>query len=1070
MSFFRGSLAVLALVLCCLTVAAQESDLSVSKTGPDSAAPGANVTFNINVTNGGPDDAGTATLTDVIPAGLTFSSLNKTSTAFTCSTPAVGFGGTITCTATPFPAGSSVDFTVVLTVPVETSPGTTFTNVATVSSTTFDPNDENNSSATSFTTSGGTSADLLATKSGPSNAVPNSDVQFNIVISNSGPDAAQSVSFTDPLPGNMTFVSMAQNSGPAFDCSSAPAPGSSGTVTCTLATMNAGASASFTLTTHIPSGPSGVEYPNLVTVTSTTPDPTPENNQGIATVTTSSADLSIKKVGPATATAGGTISWTLTAANGGPDTASDVSFVDQLPSGTTFVSLAQNNGPAPINCSTPTPGQNGQVNCGFTSLASGDSAQFTLTANVAASIPNGSMISNTATIALSGNADPNTANNSQTATTTINTSADVGVTKTDSSDPVTAGNNLTYTITVNNAGPSNAASVSLSDTLPAGTTFVSLSSPGGWSCTVPAVGAGGTVSCSNPSLGLVNAVFTLTVAVAPSVTGGTVLSNTATASSATTDPNSGNESGTATTTVVAVQPTISISDVSKAEGNSGTTSYTFNVTLSAATTATVKVDYATADGTATAPSDYIALPTTTLTFNPGDLTKPVTVLVNGDTSNEPDETFTVNLTNPQNGTIADNQGLGTILNDDTPVIQFSSATYTIGEGDVNTPEGYPSLTVQVNRTGDTSGAATVHYATSDLSGNNECDVANTGNASQRCDYLMLSGTLRFAAGDGSKTFQIPIVNDGYVEGAEQFTIDLTNVTGVATTLGPANLATVTITDNDTTATDSAHNPYLSNDFFVRMHYVDFLEREPDTTGFGDWVSVLNGCGSQHGFLGAPANCDRAHISKGFFGATEFIDRGFLIYRLFDVGLGRLPDYATEYNPDSAQLRGFGLTPAQIQGNLDNYLTELAARPEFATRYASVSGNNTTDATALIQMLENTATVTLSASPAVVAGNMPPQYGRADLINRRATNQFSVVQTVKAFVEQKVVYDKEFPGGFVTMQYFAYLHRNPDMAGRADWLDVLLNGKPSQGIAPGDYNHLIFGFIYSTEYRKRFGQP
>ena len=94
------------------------------------------------------------------------------------------------------------------------------------------------------------------------------------------------------------------------------------------------------------------------------------------------------------------------------------------------------------------------------------------------------------------------------------------------------------------------------------------------------------------------------------------------------------------------------------------------------------------------------------------------------------------------------------------------------------------------------------------------------------DYLMLSGTLRSAPADTTKTFPILNVNDGYVEGSEQFTIDLTNVTGVATTLGPANLATVTITDNDTTATDSAHDPlFLSNEFFVRMHYVDFLERE-----------------------------------------------------------------------------------------------------------------------------------------------------------------------------------------------------------------------------------------------------
>jgi len=1058
MSFFRGSLVVLALVLCSLTVAAQESDLSVTKSGPESAAAGTNVTFTIQVVNGGPDDA-SATLTDVIPAGLTFVSIDEANNPdlFTCTSPTMGSGGTITCSAATFTAGSSSDFTIVLHVDSETPPGTTFTNVATVTSST-DPNDENNSSAASFTTPSAPQADVFATKSGPANALPNSDVPFVIVISNAGPAEAQNVILTDTLPGNMTFVSLSSPGG--WSCTT-PAVGAGGTVSCSNASLGAGANASFTLIGHIPSVRSGTQYSNAVTVNSTSPDPNSENNTAFATVTTSSADLSITKAGPPTATAGGTISWTLTAASAGPDTALSVSFSDQLPIGTTFVSLTQDNGPATSNCSTPTPGQNGEVNCSFDSLASGESAQFTLTANIAANVPNDSTINNTATIG-SDNGDPNTANNSQTATTTINSSADVGVAKVGSPDPVTAGSNLTYTITVINDGPSNAAPVSLTDTLPAGTTFVSLSSPGGWSCTTPAVGAVGNVSCTNASLGVGNAVFTLTVAVNASVSGGTVLSNTATASSPSSDPNPGNESGTATTTVID-QPTISIDDVSKAEGSSGTTNYTFNVTLSAASISTVKVDYATADGTATAPSDYTALTTTTLTFNPGDLTKPVTVVVNGDSSDEPDETFFVNLTTPVNATIADNQGLGTILNDDTPVIQFNSATYTIDEGAVNTPEGFASLTVQVDRSGDTAGAATVRYATADLSGNNECTVTD-GNASQRCDYLMLSGTLRFAAGESSRTFQIPIVNDGYVEGPELFTIELSNVTGG--TLGPASLTTVTITDDDTVATDAAHNPYLSNPFFVRMHYVDFLEREPDTAGFNDWVGVLNGCGPQHGFLGAPAGCDRAHISQGFFGATEFIDRGFLVYRLYDLGLNRLPLYA-EFNPDSAELRGFGLTSAEQQQNLDNYLLELGGRTEFVNRYATVAA--TSQATQLIQLLEMTAGVTLPATATTLPGQ-PPQYGRADLINKRATGQFSVVETVKAFVEQKVVYDKYFPRGFVTMQYFGYLHRDPDAAGWNDWLDVLVNGRPSAGIAAGDYRRLIFGFIYSSEYRKRFGQP
>lgn len=131
-------------------------------------------------------------------------------------------------------------------------------------------------------------------------------------------------------------------------------------------------------------------------------------------------------------------------------------------------------------------------------------------------------------------------------------SADLAVTKTDSPDPVVASANLTYTITVANNGPDPAAAASLSDTLPAGTSFVSLSSPGGWSCTTPALGSGGTVSCTQPSFAVGSAVFTLVVAVDPSVAAGTVLSNTAAVASTTSDPVPGNGSATATTTVAAL--------------------------------------------------------------------------------------------------------------------------------------------------------------------------------------------------------------------------------------------------------------------------------------------------------------------------------------------------------------------------------------------------------------------------------------------------------------------------------------------------------------------------------------
>ncbi len=161
--------------------------------------------------------------------------------------------------------------------------------------------------------------------------------------------------------------------------------------------------------------------------------------------------------------------------------------------------------------------------------------------------------------------------------------ADLTITKTDTPDPVTAGNSLTYTITVINNGPNAAASASWNDTLPAGTTFVSLPSVMGWSCTTPAVGAGGTISCSNPSFAVGNAVFTLTVAVAPSVPAGTVLSNKATVTSTTGDSNANNNSNTAMTTVISPANVMGTKTVAGSFTQGSTATYTVTLANSSAT-------------------------------------------------------------------------------------------------------------------------------------------------------------------------------------------------------------------------------------------------------------------------------------------------------------------------------------------------------------------------------------------------------------------------------------------------------------------------------------------------------
>src|SRR5439155_25527548 len=127
-------------------------------------------------------------------------------------------------------------------------------------------------------------------------------------------------------------------------------------------------------------------------------------------------------------------------------------------------------------------------------------------------------------------------------------------------------------------------------------------------------------------------------------------------------------------------------------------------------------------------------------------------------------------------------------------VQFSAANYFVSEA-------AGRAVVTVNRLGDTSGAATVEYATIDIAGLNACSLIN-GIASHRCDEVNTLGKLSFSAGETSKTISIPLVDDGYAEGNENFTIALNNPTGALA--GSPNVATVTITDNE--SVNASSNP------------------------------------------------------------------------------------------------------------------------------------------------------------------------------------------------------------------------------------------------------------------------
>jgi hypothetical protein len=264
----------------------------------------------------------------------------------------------------------------------------------------------------------------------------------------------------------------------------------------------------------------------------------------------------------------------------------------------------------------------------------------------------------------------------------------------------------------------------------------------------------------------------------------------------------GDTSDTGTGTIIDddATPTISIDDVSLIEGNSNKKQFNFTVSLSNPSAQTITVEYDTANGTATAGSDYDAATNQTVTFAPGETEKTITVLVTGETAVESNENFTVDLSNPTNATIDDASGTGTILNDDS-VALLSINNVSITEGN----SGTKTLNFTVTRSGITTSAVTVDYATAN-------NTATTGNN----DYESLTGTLSFASGETSKTISVTINGDTPPEADETFYVNLFNASANATITDSQGIGTIinddasgTISGNvsaDTNNDDTADSP------------------------------------------------------------------------------------------------------------------------------------------------------------------------------------------------------------------------------------------------------------------------
>jgi uncharacterized repeat protein (TIGR01451 family) len=379
---------------------------------------------------------------------------------------------------------------------------------------------------------------------------------YTITITNNGPSQAVSVNLSDSWPSGFTRGNTTSSSG---TCTSG-----TGNFTCSLGNILPGASATVTADYTVPATTPAGTQTNTASVTTSSTDPDSTNNSAIDidTVMAANADLSVTKNDfTTTVMAGDSVihTYTILVTNNGPSEATGVTLNDTWPTGFT-------RGATSPSCTSGT----GNFTCSLGTLAPGASATVTANYTVPATTLAGPQ---TNTVNVSSNTpDNNAANNSASDTDTVTpvptTSADLSITKTDSPDPVNAGAPLTYTLTVNNSGPDSAINLTVTDTLPAGETFVSASGSG-WVCTQ----SGGTVTCTDPTLAS-GATTVITINVTAPDNPGTVV-NQATVTSDTNDPNSSNNTATASTTVVA--PAAKWTGGGQINVNGGTANFGFNV-------------------------------------------------------------------------------------------------------------------------------------------------------------------------------------------------------------------------------------------------------------------------------------------------------------------------------------------------------------------------------------------------------------------------------------------------------------------------------------------------------------
>jgi hypothetical protein len=265
--------------------------------------------------------------------------------------------------------------------------------------------------------------------------------------------------------------------------------------------------------------------------------------------------------------------------------------------------------------------------------------------------------------------------------------------------------------------------------------------------------------------------------------------------------------------------------------------------------------------------------------------------------------------------------------------------------------------------------------------------------------------------------------------------------------GAPSTATLVILDNDTGQTA---NPILTNSFFVRMNYLDFLSREPEA---GEpWTAVLNNCSD----VNNNPECDRITVSSAFFRSTEFQLKGLYTYLFYKSAFNRRPTY-DEIIPDMRSVTG--QTPEEVYQKKAAFAASFAARQEFVNLYGAAGNQAFVDTLLGRYALQQITT----EDPATPDGTTQVTLTRQQLVDALASGSLTRTKVLRALVQSSEVEAAEFNGAFVAMQYYGYLRRTPEEDGYNNWLTYL-------NTHPGDFRNLVDGFMNSVEYRLRFGQP